>query len=77
ESIVSLLLDRGADANATDGSGRYGTALLVAVFMGKKPIVTMLLSRGADVNTVDSVYGTVLGVAAKTGNADIVSLLLD
>ena len=73
--IVTLLLDRGADVNAT--GGKYGTALVAAASNGKLEIVTLLLDRGADVNATGGEYGTALGAAAIGGGLQTAKLLLD
>ena len=76
-SIVSLLLNQGADINIM--GGKYGTALVAAVFGGtqRTKIVSLLLDRGAAINTVGGRYGTALFAATLKGYRDIVSLLLD
>jgi ankyrin repeat protein len=48
ESIVRLLLDRGADINAQ--GGRCGNALQAAAYRGYESIAQLLLDRGADIN---------------------------
>ena len=73
--IVSLLLDRGADANAPDDV--YGSALGAATWIGHEGIVSMLLDRGADVNSSDGDNRPALSEAARRGHMEIVSILLD
>ncbi|MBC8340331.1 MAG: ankyrin repeat domain-containing protein, partial [Proteobacteria bacterium] len=46
--VASLLLDRGADPNALDASGR--SPLYDAVVLGREDNVRVLLERGADPN---------------------------
>ncbi|KAF8417664.1 ankyrin repeat-containing domain protein [Tirmania nivea] len=46
--IVTLLLDRGADANLTSDS--FGTALGAAAYAGELAVATLLLDRGANPN---------------------------
>ncbi|KAJ7887644.1 ankyrin repeat-containing domain protein [Mycena olivaceomarginata] len=66
ESIIPMLLDRGADVNARDMrkitrlliengadvnvQGEHGGALTTALWHGMESIIPMLLDRGADVN---------------------------
>jgi len=53
---VGMLLDKGADVNA---SGRpYGSALQAAAAKGEEKIMGMLLDKGADVNTPGGLYGS-------------------
>jgi len=49
--IVKMLLDKGADANATDPDGE--TALMSAVRSGNLEVVTMLLDKGANIQAKD------------------------
>lgn len=74
-SLVSRLLDRGADSN---GKHSQTYPLHVAVAHGHLTVVRMLLSRGAAVDRrADDVLGyTPLHVAASTGNRDIAEALL-
>ncbi|OWZ13574.1 hypothetical protein PHMEG_00013080 [Phytophthora megakarya] len=51
--VVSLLLDRGADMNASDNY--CWTVLHVAAKSGSVDVVSLLLDRGADMNAVDNV----------------------
>ena len=71
---LELLLDRGADVNATDGSAR--TPLLEAVFGGHLDVVDLLLRRGADVNAQDYDGWTALMEASSKGRTQTVRLLL-
>jgi hypothetical protein len=48
--IVDLLLDRGANIEATDDLGQW--ALLKAARFGRTEVVRRLLDRGADINAV-------------------------
>jgi ankyrin repeat protein len=71
---MTLLLDNGANANATNATG--ATALMWAATDIEK--VRLLLSRGADVNVVSQRGRTALQAAARSdGSAAIVRLLLD
>ena len=75
ESIVQMLLDRGADVNAQ--GGKCGNALQAAAEEGHESIVKMLLDRGANVNTRGGRYGNALKAAANRGYESIVQMLLD
>lgn len=60
ESVVKLLLEKGADVNAQIGS-YYVSALAAAALRGKESIVKLLLENGADVNmSISGVYGSAL-----------------
>jgi uncharacterized protein len=50
-TIVKMLLDKGADVNATDPDGE--TALMSAVTSGNLEVVTMLIDKGANVQAKD------------------------
>lgn len=50
--IATLLLDKGAEVNATIGPGE--TALHIAASAGKVPVVALLLKRGATVDAPDT-----------------------
>jgi len=72
-SIVTLLLDYGANINVHDSvSGR--TPLMVAASREKHEIVRLLLSRGVDVNSVDRDGNTALMVTMHVG---IIRMLID
>ncbi len=71
---VKLLLDHGADPNATDSDGL--TALMLAVSNLAK--VRLLLERGAQVDAKSKLGRTPLLMAsAYAGNAGVVRALLD
>ncbi|KAK2760285.1 hypothetical protein FQN54_002353 [Arachnomyces sp. PD_36] len=74
-SIVSLLLDHGADPNIQ--TGYLGNSLQAASFRGHEKIVKLLLDKGADVNAQGGEYGTALLAASSRGEKGIVKLLLD
>lgn len=72
-AIVELLLDRGADINATNQHG--DTALMRA--SGTVPVLRPLLDHGADINVRNAVGQTALIYAAMSNaGADGVALLL-
>jgi ankyrin repeat protein len=50
EKMVQMLLDRGADVNAT--GGEYGHALYAASasFQAQETVAQILLNQGADIN---------------------------
>ena len=72
--IVNLLLDRGADIEATDDLGRR--PLLSAARYGRTAVVRQLLDRGADLNGDDWSDQTALAEAATEGHQDVLDLLL-
>jgi ankyrin repeat domain-containing protein 50 len=75
ESVVQLLLDKGAGINA---QGRYfGNALQAAARYGYKSKVLLLLDKGADINAQGGHFGNALQAAARGRNESIVLLLLD
>src|SRR5499426_1714401 len=73
---VNLLLRAGADVKATN---RYGaTPLSEAVVTGNSGLVETLLKAGASPNTLTTPDGeTVLMTAARAGNIETVTMLLD
>lgn len=73
--IVVLLLDAGADLNATDAAQR--TPLHMAVERGDAAIVAALLSRKANATTRDRTGWTPLHHAAAKDQIEIARLLLD
>jgi hypothetical protein len=62
ETVVRLLLKKGADANAQ--GGYYGNALQAASAGGHETVVRLLLEKGADVNTQGGYYGNALQAAS-------------
>lgn len=73
--IVTLLLERGADVQAPDSSGR--TPLHLGVERGDVPIVQELLRRKASPEQRDRIGWTPLHHAAAKGRIEIATLLLD
>ena len=75
-SIVELLLNRGADIDATDEQGR--TALFLATERGHVDIVSLLLEKGCDTEVTDDLHGqTPLLRCASSGYTDMCAVLLD
>ncbi|KAF7983534.1 hypothetical protein HWV62_21094 [Athelia sp. TMB] len=74
-AIAQLLLEKGADANAT--GGEYGTALQAASYRGNLEIALLLLEKGADINATGGQYSTALQVALCQGNLEVARLLLE
>lgn len=81
--IAQLLIDKGADVNATANIGYFfdGTPLMFAARSGPVELVKLLLDRGAKVNTA-SPSGTFSGHtalhgAAEAGHKNVVKLLLE
>jgi len=71
---VAMLLEKGADMNATDNYGE--TVLQWASENGHTEIVTMLLKKGADVNAKRNCGNTALSSASYRGYTEIVKMLL-
>jgi len=71
---LRLLVQRGADLNACDPSGR--TALHRAAWDGRMVIVDLLLESGAKLNVQDHSGYTALHIAAEKGHEEITSKLL-
>ncbi|MFL5759338.1 MAG: ankyrin repeat domain-containing protein [Thermomicrobiales bacterium] len=73
ESVV-LLLQHGANVNATDAGG--WTPLGLAAHEGRGPIIEILLAAGADPNKPNAQGDTPLMVARERDHQDAVALLL-
>ncbi|KAL8723779.1 MAG: hypothetical protein Q9181_007209 [Wetmoreana brouardii] len=67
--MVSLLLDHGADIEASDNWSR--SSLIVAAMVNRLNIVDMLLSRGADIKARDVQGMTALHWAARNNHYDV------
>jgi ankyrin repeat protein len=73
-AIIDLLLDNGANVNATGDDGR--TALLLASRTGDTDLITYLLVQGADIN-YPAAIGTPLLLAARDKDQELVQFLVD
>ncbi|KKO97610.1 ankyrin repeat domain-containing protein [Trichoderma harzianum] len=74
-AVVKLLVKRGVDIEAKDGSGR--TPLLLAAENGHEAIVKLLAKKGADIKAKDRDGQTPLLLAAENGHEAIVELLAE
>jgi len=75
KDMVGLLIDRGANIDATNQDG--WTPLRYAIFHDKKEVVEALIARGADVNIKAKKGETPLFFAMERGKQDIALLLID
>jgi uncharacterized protein len=74
--IVSILLEKGANPNATDVVGI--TPLHMAVPKGSKDVIKLLIERGADIETfAPYLRRNALHMASGSGNAEAVAALLE
>ncbi len=71
---AKVLVDAGADLNATDGMGN--TALMGSCFKGNTEVIRYLIEAGADVNIVAGNGGTALHFAAMVNNPEVAALLV-
>jgi ankyrin repeat protein len=73
--VVYLLLEKGADANAT--GGQYGNALQAAAGSGHERTVKLLIAHGAQVDALNPRYGSALQAATERGHEQVVKHLID
>ncbi len=74
-SVVQLLLEMHADANAIDANGDY--PLDLAAQKGDAQVVQLLLSHDADFNLRKKTGSTPIHTAALNGHTEVVRRLLD
>lgn len=77
ESMVRILLDRGADISRKDANGNTALHLAAANKYGSEALVKLLLDESADSNAQDHLGQTALFAAVQNGNEEAVKLLLD
>ncbi|EFY90997.1 hypothetical protein J3459_012191 [Metarhizium acridum] len=75
ESIIGMMLDKGADIEGTSSAGL--TALHIASLRGCHGVVALLLRRGAYIESRDGAGQTALYLAAREGHGATVQALLD
>ncbi|CEP01703.1 Ankyrin repeat domain-containing protein [Plasmodiophora brassicae] len=75
-AICRLLLDAGADVNATGSIKAVPAPLLIAASTGSLDLVELLVGAGADLLVKNAERQTALMIAASKGRADLVSYLL-
>lgn len=74
--IVKILLQAGAEPNLIDEDS--GTNPLISAVRGQYiDIICLLLQEGADINAKDTNGDTALSLAKKSGNSQIVQIILD
>lgn len=73
--ILQILLDKGADVNGLDSTGR--SPLHCAVEGMRMDTVQLLIDRGADVTILDSKGISVLSMAVEKGMEDAVVMFID
>ncbi|XP_076340532.1 uncharacterized protein LOC143241014 [Tachypleus tridentatus] len=72
--MISLLLQFGADVNATDSKGN--TALHIAAFGGKSDILELLIKNGAEIDTINQDRNTPMHIACQNCTDGIKFVLL-
>jgi len=76
KTIITYLLDNGAEVNAKDSEGR--TPLFFAVVVtGKIDLAKILIDKGADINSKDNSQKSLLVWAAARGFSEMTDYLLD
>ncbi|MFK7959901.1 MAG: ankyrin repeat domain-containing protein [Phycisphaerales bacterium] len=73
--VLSALVDKGGDLEATDGMGR--TSLSYAAQSRNLEAVNLLIESGANIHHIDQTGNTPLGWAAGFGTAGMVKALLE
>jgi ankyrin repeat protein len=76
EPVVRLLLDAGADASISDGTGKVPLQAAIESDQSDE-VVSLLLQHGADVNGLSRHQGTALQSAASNGRIATVALLVN
>ena len=71
--VCRILLDAGADVNATQAGGY--TALHAAAQTGQRELMELLLARGADVDARTEDGATALSLAERAGRAEAADVL--
>ncbi|MGB6064047.1 MAG: ankyrin repeat domain-containing protein [Desulfomonilaceae bacterium] len=74
-SMTELLLDKGAEINATTNDGK--TTLMVAASAGRTELVKHLLDKGADIDAVDKEGKSALSWALANHHAQLGKFLLE
>jgi ankyrin repeat protein len=72
--LVADLLERGADVDERDASGR--TAVTAAVYAGSAETVRLLVDAGADVNIQDDSRANAFLALGETGNVSVLDEVL-
>jgi ankyrin repeat protein len=74
---VSLLLEKGAEADSRDKDGRTPLSYAVGGYLSPRgKIIQLLLQKNAQVNSMDKYGRTPLSYVAETGQVDVVQPLL-
>ena len=74
-SVVSTLLNNGADPNIATNDGR--TPLMIASENGYADVVELLLEKNVPVNTQNTEGTTAISIASQNGHSSVVSILLN
>ncbi|KAL2788364.1 ankyrin repeat-containing domain protein [Aspergillus keveii] len=74
--MIQVLMDNGADANAQDEDGYYGTALQAASIDGHLETVGFLLQNGAEDEKNVGYHGCALDAAYCNDNFEVMKLLI-
>ena len=74
--VVRLLLEAGADKDAT-GTSSSCTALILAAHKGRLEVVRLLVEAGAGKDITDKFGLTALTAAARSGQVDVARFLVE